>query len=105
MKTVSISREEEGYWFAHEAFGNPARQGAEPGLRGLPPGPGTGHQGSNPEEARDGGGGVYGARHSHSSAFMGLEQVGLSCVHQLQAEGTCQPPASCWDHHVCTLRC
>lgn len=55
MKTVSISREEEGYWFAHEAFGNPARQGAEPGLRGLPPGPGTGHQGSNPEEARDGG--------------------------------------------------
>lgn len=56
MKTVSISREEEGYWFAHEAFGNPARQGAEPGLRGLPPGPGTGHQGSNPEEARDGGG-------------------------------------------------
>lgn len=55
MKTVSISREE-GCWFAHEAFGNPARQGAEPGLRDLPPGPGTGHRGSHPEEARDGGG-------------------------------------------------
>lgn len=24
------------------------------------------------------------------------------CVHQLQAQDICQPPASCWDHHVPT---